>query len=179
MLGMVAHTCNLSTLDTVAIKSPLEVQLWVPKTSSLKNQQTKMPLQSDDSIETRCTLEALLSLCPITELARNCSSPVLPVTEGRTQGRIAAGQGRDQSSKSQLPSVYCCHSRVTMKCGKWTHHGSGTACGLKYLALCQVVRTVILCLASQRLQFIMLLPRCLILPGSLACLTPSPFSELV
>lgn len=137
-----------------------------------------MPLQSDDSIETQRTSEAPLSPCPITELAQNCSSPVLPVTKGRTQGCIAAGQGRDQNSKSQLPSACCCHSRVTRKCGKWTHRGSGTACGLKYVAPRQVVRAAIPWLASQRLQFIMLLPHCWVSPGSLALLTPFPFSEL-
>lgn len=62
-LGMVAHTCDLNSLEMGTVELSLEGQLWVSKTSSPKTKQTKIQLKSE-SWETGCTLEGVSSPHP-------------------------------------------------------------------------------------------------------------------
>lgn len=41
LLGTVAHTCDISTLETIAEESSLKGRLWVPKTPPAKTKQAK------------------------------------------------------------------------------------------------------------------------------------------
>lgn len=48
---MVAHTCDLNSLEMGTVELSLEGQLWVPKTPSAKTNQTKMRFKCE-SLET-------------------------------------------------------------------------------------------------------------------------------